>query len=185
MSVDLHKYGYTAKGAGVIVYANKVLRQHQTFFTDNWLGGMYGSSGILGTKSGGPIASSWAMVKYFGVDGYRNLALTARKVALQIARHIDAIPELVLRAEPDTTLLCIGAKDPQSLSIFAVARALRANGWYVDEQTPPDSMHLTVNVVHENRVDEFVSDLKVAVAHSLKIPSNDEKGNTPLPYGSV
>jgi glutamate/tyrosine decarboxylase-like PLP-dependent enzyme len=185
MSVDLHKYGYTAKGAGVIVYASKELRQHQTFFTDNWLGGMYGSSGILGTKSGGPIASSWAMVKYFGVDGYRNLALTARKVALQIARHIDAIPELVLRAEPDTTLLCIGAKDPQSLSIFAVARALRANGWYVDEQTPPDSMHLTVNVVHENRVDEFVSDLKVAVAHSLKIPSNEEKNNTPLPYGSV
>jgi len=185
MSVDLHKYGYTAKGAGVIVYANKELRQHQTFFTDNWLGGMYGSSGILGTKSGGPIASSWAMVKYFGVDGYRNLSLTARKVALLIARHIDAIPELVLRAEPDTTLLCIGAKDPQSLSIFAVARALRANGWYVDEQTPPDSMHLTVNVVHENRVNEFITDLLAAVKTALNTAPNVNGISAPLPYGSV
>ena len=185
MSVDLHKYGYTAKGAGVIVYANKELRQHQTFFTDNWLGGMYGSSGILGTKSGGPIASSWAMVQYFGVEGYRNLALTARKVALQIARHIDAIPELQLRAEPDTTLLCIGAKDPASLSIFAVARVLRDNGWYVDEQTPPDSMHLTVNVVHENRVDEFIADIVAAVKKAANTLPNNGVGSAPLPYGSV
>jgi glutamate/tyrosine decarboxylase-like PLP-dependent enzyme len=184
MSVDLHKYGYTAKGSGVIIYANKELRNHQTFFTDNWLGGMYGSSGILGTKSGGPIASAWAMVQYFGHDGYRDLALTARKVSLEIARHIDAIPELVLRAEPDTTLLCIGAKDPQTLPIFSVSRALRKIGWYVDEQTPPDSIHLTVNVVHENRVAEFVADLKAAVQLAL----NDAASTTssaPLPYGSV
>ena len=125
------------------------------------------------------------MVKYFGVDGYRNLALTARKVALQIARHIDAIPELQLRAEPDTTLLCIGAKDPQSLSIFAVARELRGNGWYVDEQTPPDSMHLTVNVVHEDRVDEFVADLIVAVKKAVNAQPNKDGGSAPLPYGSL
>lgn len=184
MSVDLHKYGYTAKGAGVIVYANKELRHHQTFFTDNWLGGVYGSSGILGTKSGGPIASSWAMVQYFGVEGYRDLALTARKVALDIARHIDSIPDLVLRAEPDTTLLCIGARDPQTLPIFSVSRALRKNGWYVDEQTPPDSMHLTVNVVHEHRVDEFVADLKTAIKTALENASSTTS-SAPLPYGSV
>jgi len=184
MSVDLHKYGYTAKGAGVIIYANKELRNHQTFFTDNWLGGMYGSSGILGTKSGGPIASAWAMVQYFGHDGYRDLAQTARKVALKIARQIDSIPELVLRAEPDTTLLCIGARDPQTLPIFSVSRALRKNGWYVDEQTPPDSIHLTVNVVHENRVDEFVADLKAAVQLTLANAASTTS-NAPLPYGSV
>jgi len=184
MSVDLHKYGYTAKGAGVIIYANKELRNHQTFFTDNWLGGMYGSSGILGTKSGGPIASAWAMVQYFGHDGYRDLALTARKVALEIARHIYDIPELELRAEPDTTLLCIGAKDPNTLPIFSVSRALRKNGWYVDEQTPPDSIHLTVNVVHENRVAEFVADLKAAVQLALENAASTSS-SAPLPYGSV
>jgi glutamate/tyrosine decarboxylase-like PLP-dependent enzyme len=106
-------------------------------------------------------------------------------VALQIARHIDAIPELQLRAEPDTTLLCIGAKDPALLSIFAVARELRSNGWYVDEQTPPDSMHLTVNVVHENRVDEFIADLVAAVKKVLNALPNNGAGSAPLPYGSV
>ena len=52
ISVDLHKYGYTAKGASVIAHRSKALRSYQTFVTDRWLGGVYGSSGVLGTKSG-------------------------------------------------------------------------------------------------------------------------------------
>ena len=53
ISVDLHKFGYTAKGASVIMHRTKQLRSYQTFVTDNWLGGLYGSSGVLGTKGGG------------------------------------------------------------------------------------------------------------------------------------
>ena len=70
MSVDLHKYGYTAKGASVIVHRTKALRRHQIFVTDNWLGGIYGSSGLLGTKSGGPMAAAWAVLHHLGDDGY-------------------------------------------------------------------------------------------------------------------
>ncbi|MEY3167841.1 MAG: hypothetical protein RLZZ343_1644, partial [Actinomycetota bacterium] len=69
ISVDLHKYGYTAKGASVILHRNKKLRSYQTFVTDNWLGGFYGSSGVLGTKSGGPMAAAWAVMNYLGDDG--------------------------------------------------------------------------------------------------------------------
>ena len=77
MSVDLHKYGYTAKGASVILHRNKALRKDQTFVTDNWLGGLYGSSGVLGTKSGGPIAAAWAVLRYLGEDGYLRLTRMA------------------------------------------------------------------------------------------------------------
>ena len=59
ISVDLHKYGYTAKGASVIMYRNKQLRSYQTYVTDNWLGGLYGSSGILG-EFAGPVQVSAA-----------------------------------------------------------------------------------------------------------------------------
>ncbi len=43
ISVDLHKNGYTAKSASVIMHRFKQLRAYQTFLTDNWLGGFYGS----------------------------------------------------------------------------------------------------------------------------------------------
>ena len=78
ISVDLHKYGYTAKGASVIMHRDKRLRGYQTFVTDNWLGGVYGSSGVLGTKGGGAMAAAWAVMNYLGDDGYLRLTAAAR-----------------------------------------------------------------------------------------------------------
>ncbi len=79
ISVDLHKFGYAAKGASVIVHRTKDLRSYQTFFTDNWTGGAYGSSAVLGTKSVGPWAAAWAVMQYLGEDGYLRLTKQARE----------------------------------------------------------------------------------------------------------
>lgn len=160
ISVDLHKYGYTSKGAGVLLHRNKFLRADQTFITDNWLGGTYGSSGILGTKSGGPVAAAWAVLHHLGDDGYERLTLAARRTALRIAGFVEQHPSLELRAPPDTTLLCFGVADELRHDVFAVADAVNSRGWYVDKQSPPKSVHLTVNAVHELVVEEFLSDLE-------------------------
>jgi glutamate/tyrosine decarboxylase-like PLP-dependent enzyme len=161
VSVDLHKYGYTAKGAGVLVHRDKLLRNDQVFVTDNWLGGVYGSSGILGTKSGGPIASAWAVMSHLGDAGYERLATAARSVTLAIAAHVEGCDDLRLRSRPDSTLLAFGDAD-DGPGIFALADELRERGWWVDRQGPPDSIHLTVNAVHEPLVDEFLADLDAA-----------------------
>ena len=163
ISVDLHKYGYTSKGAGVLLHRNKTLRSDQTFATDNWLGGMYGSSGILGTKSGGPIASAWAVMRFLGNNGYRDATLSARNSALHIARHIDAHPLLTLHAMPDTTLLSFGTANPKRHDVFALAEMLIARGWYMDRQGPPPSIHLTVHAGHSSNIDAFISDLDECV----------------------
>jgi glutamate/tyrosine decarboxylase-like PLP-dependent enzyme len=163
ISVDLHKYGYTSKGSGVLLHRNKTLRSDQTFITDNWLGGMYGSSGILGTKSGGPIASSGAVLHYLGDDGYERVTQSARESAMRIYKHLNAHPEIVVRGLPESTLLSFGTKDPNRHDVFAIADRLIAAGWYLDKQTPPASIHLTVNAVHTPLVDEFLSDLDAAI----------------------
>ena len=163
ISVDLHKYGYTSKGSGVLLHRNKALRSDQTFITDNWLGGFYGSSGILGTKSGGPIASSWAVLHYLGDDGYERVTNSARDSAIRISKHIANHPDLDLRAVPDSTLLSFGTKDPNRHDVFAIADRLISGGWFLDKQTPPASIHLTVMANHAPHVDEFLSDLDKAV----------------------
>lgn len=159
ISVDLHKYGYASKGSGVLLHRNKTLRSDQIFMTDNWLGGMYGSSGILGTKSGGSIASSWAVMRYLGEDGYKRVADIARTIAKEITHHISAHPLLTLRATPDTTLLAFGTVDEKRHDVFALADALVARGWYMDRQGPPSTIHLTVHAGHEFTYQEFLSDL--------------------------
>lgn len=164
ISVDLHKYGYTSKGAGVLLHRNKTLRQDQTFITDNWLGGMYGSSGILGTKSGGPIASAWAVMRYLGDNGYMRVTDSARQSAIRIADHITRHPDLVLRAYPDSTLLSFGMRNEKRHDVFALADALIERNWYLDKQGPPASIHLTVNAIHAPLVDEFLADLDACIA---------------------
>jgi glutamate/tyrosine decarboxylase-like PLP-dependent enzyme len=111
ISVDLHKYGYALKGASVILHRSKELRRDQTFVTDNWLGGTYGSSGLLGTRSGGPIAAAWAVMNHLGVDGYLRLTERARAATEALAAGLRAIPGVRLVAEPDATLLAFTCDD--------------------------------------------------------------------------
>ena len=179
ISVDLHKYGYCAKGSGVLLHRDRSLRNDQVFVTDNWLGGLYGSSGILGTKSGGPIASSWAVMHHLGDDGYDRLTRAARGAALKVADAIEDIPALELRARPDTTLLCFGAADPLRHDVFALADALQGRGWYVDRQTPPDSIHMTVHAGHEHTVDSFLADLRDL------LPSLERRGGGAGSYATI
>jgi sphinganine-1-phosphate aldolase len=163
ISVDLHKFGYTAKGASVLLHRSKKLRAYQTFVTDNWLGGLYGSSGIMGTKSGGAMAAAWAVMQHLGEDGYLELTGKARSATLELADGIRTIPELILRADPDTTLVSFGSRD--GTDIYAVADELWKRGWYLDRQGPPASLHCTVNAVHSGRIPEFLEDLRAVVTH--------------------
>ena len=178
ISVDLHKYGYTSKGASVIMHRNRQLRSYQTFVTDNWLGGFYGSSGVLGTKSGGPMASAWAVMNYLGDEGYLRLTESARATTRQLADAIEKIDGLHLRAYPDSTLLSFGA---QNFDVFAVADELAKTGWYVDRQTPPDSLHCTVNAVHHQVIEEFIVDLSHAVTKVRDAGSTGSVGA----YGTI
>ena len=181
ISVDLHKFGYTSKGASMIMYASKHLRSFQGFVTDDWLGGVYGSSGMLGTKSGGSMASAWAVMHFLGDDGYLRLTRQAREATLQLATNIRNTPELVLRAEPDSTLLCFGAKERAALNVFSVADELSKRGWYVDRQTPPDSLHCTVNAIHHDKIDLFTRDLHECIAIAITGQFSGSVGT----YGTV
>ncbi len=74
MSCDLHKYGYAAKGASVILYRDRALRQFQFVAYSDWSGGLYGSPSAAGTRPGGPIAAAWAVLHYLGEEGYLRMA---------------------------------------------------------------------------------------------------------------
>jgi len=176
ISVDLHKFGYTSKGASVIMYANKRLRSYQGFFTDQWLGGVYASSGMLGTKSGGAIAAAWAVMHFLGDDGYLRLTQSARVATEKLAHHISGHPQLSLLAQPDALLLSFIANDPQRLNVYAVADEMWKRGWYIDRQEPPQSLHCTVNAVHESVIDAMLIDLDACILSVLDTGKSGDVG---------
>lgn len=160
ISVDLHKYGYTAKGASVLVHRNRGLRRDQTFSTENWLGGLYASSGILGTKGGGAIAAAWAVFQYLGEEGYLRLTRQARAAAEQLVAGLRGMPEVDVLGELDATLVAFRLRE---IDTFAVGAALRRRGWYLDQQQPPPSLHATVHAGHAATIEPLLADLRIAI----------------------
>ena len=162
MSADLHKYGYTPKGASVVMHRDRNLRRYQTFSFDGWLGGFYASSGVAGTKPGAPIAAAWAALHHLGEDGYLRLTAAAHDAATTLIAGVRATPGLAVLGEPEATLVAITG---DGADVFAVHDGLGERGWYLDRQGPPDSLHATVHAGHASPViDEFLVDLTEVTA---------------------
>jgi sphinganine-1-phosphate aldolase len=162
MSADVHKYGYASKGVSVILYRTAELARKQVFATD-WLGGFYASTAMAGTRPAGPIAAAWAALMHIGHQGYRELTRTAHDAALALRAGVASVAGLEVRGDPPATVLAFGARDPRALDIFAVGERLATQGWYLDRQNRPDSLHATVHAGSAATVPLLVEDLRRAV----------------------
>ena len=163
MSADVHKYGYASKGVSVILYRDHELARKQLFVTSDWLGGFYASTAMAGTRPAGPIAAAWAVMMHLGRAGYLELTRLAHDAARELRRGVEAIDALEVRGDPPATVLAFGARDPEALDIFAVGERLAADGWYLDRQNRPDSLHATVHAGSAATVPALVDDLGRAV----------------------
>ena len=94
ISADIHKYGYTFKGASTVLYRSRELLQHQFFWYDDWPGGLYASGTAAGTRSAAPIAGAWAAINHLGEDGYLRLTEIVRDTPDRLPDGIDAIDGL-------------------------------------------------------------------------------------------
>lgn len=160
MSTDLHKFGYAAKGASVILYRNAALRKHQFYVYADWSGGIYGSTTMLGTRPGGAIAAAWAALKSIGMNGYMEMARRTMKATEKVLAGIAAIPELKVIGDPDMSIVAFGS---DQLNIHVLGDELHMMGWHFDRQQMPDSLHLTISQVHLDVADAFLADLQRAV----------------------
>jgi sphinganine-1-phosphate aldolase len=167
ISADLHKYGYAAKGASVILYRNAALRRHQFFVHTDWSGGIYASPAMTGTRPGGAIAAAWAVMNYLGEEGYLALTDTVMKTARQMQAGVAAIPGLKVLGEPEMSVFAIGSN---RLNIYEVGDEMGLRGWHLDRQQFPPSLHVTVNYAHSQVADAFLTDLSQSVA-IVKKPS--------------
>ena len=164
VSADVHKYGYASKGVSVILYRTHELARKQVFTTTDWLGGFYASTAVAGTRPAGPIAAAWAAFMHIGHEGYLELTRTAHDAARALRSGIESVPGLTVRGDPPATVLAFGARDPESLDIFAVGERLASQGWYLDRQNRPDSLHATVHAGSAATVPSLVEDLRRAVS---------------------
>lgn len=187
ISADVHKYGFAAKGASVILYRDMSYLKHQFFVSTDWTGGIYASPSMTGTRGGAPIAAAWASLVAMGEAGFLEHADRAMKATARLAAGLRAIPDVQVFGEPHATLVSWGAKlDARDggVNLFAVADRLQAKGWSIDRQQNPASIHCTVTSNHDTVIDDYLRDVREATAYVRANPNIAASGNAAM-YGMM
>lgn len=180
LSVDLHKYAYTPKGASVLLHRDAELRAPQFFVSTAWPGYAMLNTTLQSTRSGGPIAAAWAVLDRLGRTGYREIAERTAAAVDEITAAVTGIAGLRLLARPDATLLAVTA-DPGGANVFHVADEMAQRGYYVQPQFAfgaggarvPASLHLTITAANRGHEAELAAALAGSVATARTLPAPD------------
>lgn len=178
LSVDLHKYGYAPKGVSVLLTVDPELRQEHWFATAGWPGYPVVNPTLAGTRPAGAMAAAWAVHRWLGTDGYRELARQAHGATRALAAGIDAIDGLRVVGEPVTTLVAVAEDGPDGVDVLNLADEMTARGWLLQPQPPfaqpgsvlPATLHLTVTGATADRVDALLLDLADAARAAAALP---------------
>lgn len=162
ISIDLHKYGYTPKGASVLLYRNKELRKHQLFTNASWPGYPLVNTTMQSTKSIGPVVGAWATINYLGMASYLDLA---KKVISAKEKLMAGLKRLGFKTlgNPDSSIVAFRHDE---LDIFTLAEMLKKDGWFLQVQPGSvelgliASLHMTITATHDDKIPSFLESLE-------------------------
>ena len=160
MSADLHKHGYTAKGASTVLHRDADYFEHQGFEFTEWPRGRHQSTTIVGTRSGGAVAAAWAVMNYLGEEGYMRLTRDVMQAKRNLIEGINEIDDLETYGDPDLGIFTYGSP---TVDISAVADGLSDAGWYPNRLTEPPGVQMLLFPTHLPVVEEYLSDLSYIV----------------------
>lgn len=175
LSADLHKYAYSPKGASVLLHRGRDRQRGQYFATTRWPGYPVVNPTLLGSRSGGPLAAAWAIVRSLGRGGLAELAARARAATLALRAAVEGIDGLRVVGEPVGPLFAVAADEDVATSRrvdpHVWADAVAARGWTLQPQPAliqadgtrlPHTTHLTVTPVTDRVLGELVPVLAAA-----------------------
>ncbi len=165
ISADLHKYGYSPRGASVVLYRRADLRAGSIFVKASWPGYPLVNTAVLSTRSAGTLAAAWAVMNFLGEEGYLELAKRVLRVKKRLIRELPELGFEIL-GKPHAGVLAFTS---QLYNVFRVAKLMAERGWYIQAQPGsstlnfPKCIHLTIIPAHEKLMDEFLKDLREVV----------------------
>lgn len=176
LSVDMHKYGYSAKGASVILYRDRALRRYQMFASTDTTGYTLINPTVLSSRSAGPIAGAWAILHHLGEAGYLDIVATVQAATERLIGGIQAIDGLFVLGQPVMSMFSFASND---VNVFHLADALRRRGWYLQPQfsTPlsPRNLHVSVTYGVAHNVEALLADLAACVDEARQAPPTDPR----------
>ncbi|MEM0466789.1 MAG: tyrosine decarboxylase MfnA [Candidatus Thermoplasmatota archaeon] len=149
ISLDAHKMGYAAIPLGALL-----IRDQQWFETISVESPYISSTthtGLLGTRSGGPVAAAYAVAKYLGYKGYMNLVKQCMKTTEYAEKRITDLG-LPLFVRPTMNVVGVKLRKPAE-----VVHQLATAGWRVNLLRTLGGMRLVLMPqITTHIIDEFI-----------------------------
>jgi len=149
ISLDAHKMGYSAIPLGTIVIRDK--KWLDEISVESHCINSRKQAGILGTRSGGPVAASYAVVRYLGRDGYRKMV----EKCMNITRYTEEkIMEMGLTLVTKPTMNVIGIKMKK---LTELVKKLSEYGWKVNKIDRLSCIRIVIMPqITKKIIDEFI-----------------------------
>jgi len=153
IAIDPHKMGMSTIPSGGLLYRNERLMQPLEI-SAQYLTSQVQTS-LAGTRSGASAAATYAVMRYLGRDGYRNIVAQCMENTQLLVDNMRRIGlETVI--EPVLNIAAFKAPDPQS-----IRKRLCEYNWYVSTTVRPCALRMVVMPhVTADVVEAFVADLK-------------------------
>jgi sphinganine-1-phosphate aldolase len=161
MSADLHKWGYAAKPASTVLFADGELAHWAPPPPVPWDCGTYATGSVAGSRPGASVAAAWAVLRFLGRDGFTDLAARTMTVRDRIVAGLDAIDGIRTRST-DLAMVIYGGAD--GVDSNALGDALVRRGWLVMRLVRPEPMlQLLIDRLEDEFVEVFLGDVAAAV----------------------
>ncbi len=153
ISIDAHKMGFAAIPLGTII-----LREKEWLDEISVLSSCINSTkqaGILGTRSGGPVAAGYAVTRYLGLEGYQEIANHCMDTTFYACEQFQNMG-LSLVIDPELNVICIRLKKPQK-----IVTMLEQKGWRVNPVDHLSSIRIVcMPQITKEHIDNFIPVLK-------------------------
>lgn len=186
VSADVHKFGYAPKGASVLLQRGRDRQRLQYFATTGWPGYPVVNPTLLGSKSAGALAASWAIIQALGARGFAELADSCWGATRALADIVGDIEGLRVVGEPTGPLLAVAVDDSvaadRRVDPHRWADRARRRGWHLQLQPGltqsdgtrlPHTTHLTITPVTRDRLDELEAALRASAGEVRGQPPAD------------
>ena len=149
ISIDAHKMGCAVIPLGTLMIREK--QWLESISVDSPYISTEKQAGLLGTRSGAPVAAAYAVTKYLGMSGYRNVVRSCMEVTHYAVRRISDIGlELIL--PPTMNVLGVKLKKPGE-----VVQKLSRQGWRVNKVERLSCIRLVfMPQITKKIIDEFI-----------------------------
>lgn len=184
VSADLHKFGYAPKGASVLLQRGRDRQRAQYFATTRWPGYPVVNPTMLGSKSAGALAASWAIIRALGEEGYAALAGNCARSTAALRTVVKGIEGLRVVGDPVGPLFAVATDESmpadRRVDPHHWADQVRTHGFLLQPQPGllqpdgvrlPSTTHLTITPVTEAVLPELSAALVTAADEVRGLPA--------------